>query len=75
MMNFYEFINHWNKISHTVNTNTYLSLNIDHPLTFQIGYHPAGHKSLVIMNLKDDNIDVPSSYAISAAILTLINGS
>lgn len=75
MMNFYEFINHWNKISHTVNTNTYLSLNIDHPLTFQIGYHPDGHKSLVIMNLKDDNIDVPSSYAIRAAILTLINGS
>ena len=70
-MNFREFLKKWNAMPSKAFG--FLSLDIDHPLNFQIGYHSDIYKSLVIM---DTGIvqDIPSSFAIKATNAELQNG-
>lgn len=75
MIEFQNFVNQWKRIPYT-SGNTYLALDVDHPLTFQVGYHTNGQKSLVVMHVDESvPVDIPSSYAITAKVRPLINES
>ena len=75
MIDFKSFVDQWKRMPDS-SGNTYLALNIEHPLKFQVGYHTNGHKSLAVMQVDDSvPIDIPSSYAITATIRPLINGA
>ena len=73
MINYSDFVDKWRRIPHQ-SRNTYLSIEVKHPLRIQIGNNITGQKSLVIMNTGImDNI--PSSYSIKASNPRLKNGS
>jgi hypothetical protein len=74
MIDFQSFADQWKQMPETSH-NSYLALNVDHPLRFEIGYHTNGHKSFAVMDAGDGISDVPSSYAIDASVRPLTNGS
>lgn len=74
MIDFRDFADEWKKMP-DASENAYLSLNIEHPLRFQVGYYSNGHKSLAVMDV-DGSVPpgIPSSYAIAATVRPLLNG-
>ncbi|WP_319403020.1 PD-(D/E)XK motif protein [uncultured Anaeromusa sp.] len=61
IMTFSDFKNKWNTMEPI--DNGYLSLPLEHPLEFHIGYYSGEAKSLVLLN-SDKVSDMPPSYAI-----------
>lgn len=71
-MIFNEFKNKWNNIP--PESNGYLSIDLEHPLQFHIGYSSSANKCILVMNVKKIN-NIPSSKSIRASNVDLINGS
>lgn len=71
MMIFSDFEKKWKSIDYR--GNGYLSLSLEHPLEFHIGYHSSDVKSLVLMNSGVIE-DIPSSYAIKPINTMLSDG-
>lgn len=68
---FKEFEKKWSEMP--IRNNGFLSLELDHPLRFQIGYSNKGYKSLAVMDTKTVS-NIPSSNAIEAENRLLRSG-
>ena len=72
MISFSEFEKKWRNIPAA--KNSYLGLDISHPLDLRVGYHDSEVKSLVVMN-PEVSLKIPAGNAIEAKYQALSNGN